>query len=165
MTVKGFTGIRTEIGPEICQTGSLATSGYFTYVWGNLVTWRSKKQKVVARSSAEAAFRGMVHGVCELLWIKRVIRDLGIKVNEPMSLYCDNQAAVKIANNPVQHDRTKHVEIDRHFIKDHLEKKTIELPFVNSEDQLADMLSKAVCKNIFHSSLDKLGMTNIHSPP
>lgn len=66
-------------------------------------------------------FRGMVHGVCELLWIKRILRDLGIEVREPMNLYCDSQAAVKIANNPVQHDRTKHVEIDRHFIKDHLE--------------------------------------------
>ena len=119
----------------------------------------------MARSSAEAEYRGMVHGVCELLWIKRILRDLGIEVSEPMNLYCDNQAAVKIANNPVQHDRTKHVEIDRHFIKDHLEKKTIKLPFVNSEEQLADMLTKAVCKNTFYSSLDKLRMTNIHSPP
>ena len=102
-----------------------STLGYFTFVGGNLITWRSKKQKLVSRSSAKAEFRGMVHGVCELLWVKRVLRDLSIGVKEAMNLYCDNQAAVKIANNPVQHDRTKHVKLDRHFIKDHLDKKTI----------------------------------------
>ncbi|KAJ9561968.1 hypothetical protein OSB04_007128 [Centaurea solstitialis] len=142
-----------------------STSGYFTFVGGNLVTWRSKKQKVVARSSAEAEYRGMVHGVCELIWIKRILRDLGIDHPDPLSLRCDNEAAVKIANNPVQHDRTKHVEVDRHFIKDHLEKRTVELPHVASKDQLADMLTKAVCGRVFQSSLSKLGMIDIHSPP
>nr|GEW34833.1 retrovirus-related Pol polyprotein from transposon TNT 1-94 [Tanacetum cinerariifolium] len=109
-----------------------STSGYFTFVEGNLVTWRSKKQKVVSRSSAEAEFRGMVHGICELLWIRRILRDLGIELTKPVKLYCDNESAVKIANNPIQHDRTKNVEIDRHFIKDHLEKRTVELPHVAS---------------------------------
>lgn len=129
------------------------------------MTWRSKKQKVVARSNVEAEFRGMVHGICELLWIRRISLDLGIYLSKPMLLYCDNEFAVKIANNPVQHDRTKHVEIDRHFIKDHLEKRTVELPHVTSKEQLADMLTKVVCGKIFESSLDKLGMINIHSPP
>ena len=147
------------------RTDGKSTSGYFTFVGGNLVTWRSKKQKVVSRSSAEAEYRGMVHGVCELLWIKRILRDIGISVVSPIKLHCDNESAVKIANNPVQHDRTKHVEIDRHFIKDHLERKTIELPHVSSEEQLADMLTKAVCGRVFKCSLDKLGMMDIHSPP
>ena len=92
------------------------------------------------------------------------MRDLGFRVDKTINLYCDNQVAVKIANNPVQHDRTKHVEIDRHFIKDHLEKKTIKLPFVNSKEQLADMLTKAVQTRVFNGSLDKLGMMDIHSP-
>lgn len=147
------------------RTDGKSTSGYFTFVGGNLVTWRSKKQKVVARSSAEAKFRGMVHEICELLWIRRILKDLDIELKTPMNLYCDNEAAVKIANNPVQHDRTKHVEIDRHFIKDHLEKKTVELPHVTSKEQLADMLTKVVCGNVFNSSLGKLGILDIHSPP
>lgn len=104
---------------------------------------------MVSRSSAEAEFQGMVHGVCEPIWIKRILLDLGVEVLIPMKLICDNQAAVKIANNPVQHDRTKHVEVDRHFIKDHLEKKTVELPYVKSKDQLADMLMKVVCGRVF----------------
>ena len=85
------------------QTDRKSTSGYFMFVGKNLVTWRSKKQKVVARSSAEAEFRGMTHGVCELLWIKRIIEELRLRHLEPMMLHCDNKAAIAIANNP-QHD-------------------------------------------------------------
>ncbi|CAJ2659174.1 unnamed protein product [Trifolium pratense] len=121
-----------------------STSGYFTFVGGNLVTWRSKKQPVVARSSAEAEFRGMALGMCELLWVKSVLADLDFEPKEAMSLHCDNTSAIEIAHNPVQHDRTKHVEIDRHFIKEKLEAGTIVFPFVRSEQQLADMLTKGV---------------------
>ena len=97
-----------------------STSGYCTFVGGNLVTWRSKKQTVVARSSAEAEFRAMAQGVCELLWIKIILTELKLAPSGSMRLYCDNKAAINIAHNPVQHDRTKHVEIDRHFIKEKL---------------------------------------------
>ena len=62
----------------------------------------------------------MAHGVYELLWIKQIVQDLGLRHLKPMLLHCNNKAAIAIANNPVQHDRTKHVEVDRHFIKDHL---------------------------------------------
>ena len=78
---------------------------------------------MVPRSSAEAKFRGMAHGVCELLWIKRILHDLGLCKKNPMILHCDNKAAIAIVNNHVQHDRTKHIEVDRHFIKDHLDKR------------------------------------------
>lgn len=89
-----------------------STSGYFTFVGGNLVTWRSKKQPVVARSSAEAEFRGISLRVYELLWIRNVLSDLGFESKETMNLYCDNTSAIAITHNPVQHDRTKHVEIN-----------------------------------------------------
>ncbi|KAL5548024.1 hypothetical protein UlMin_003255 [Ulmus minor] len=121
-----------------------STSGYFTFVGGNLVTWRSKKQPVVARSSAEAEYRGMAFGVCELLWLRNLLRDLGVNSKDTMNLYCDNTSAIEIAHNPVQHDRTKHVEVDRHFIKEKLEAGIIIFPFVKSENQLADILTKAV---------------------
>lgn len=97
-----------------------STSRYFTFVGSNLVTWRSKKQSIVARSSVEAKFKSMVHGICELLWFRMLIIELGLHVPEPMNLYCNNKAAINIAHDPVQHDKTKHVEVDRHFIKDHL---------------------------------------------
>ncbi|KAL6319268.1 hypothetical protein AAG906_013942 [Vitis piasezkii] len=117
-------------------TDRKSTAGYFTFVGGNLVTWRSKKQKVVALSSAEAEFRGMVKGI----------------------------SAIAISHNPVQHDRTKHVEVDRNFIKQNLEEKIIQLPFVKSEDQLADVLTKAVSARNFYNSLDKLGIKDIYAP-
>ncbi|KAG8496181.1 hypothetical protein CXB51_009524 [Gossypium anomalum] len=98
-----------------------STSGYCTFLGGNLVTWRSKKQNIVARSSAEAEFRAMALGICELLWLKIILEDLKIKWEGPMKLYCENKSAINIAHNPVQHDRTKHIEVDRHFIKEKLD--------------------------------------------
>ncbi|RVW57580.1 Retrovirus-related Pol polyprotein from transposon RE1 [Vitis vinifera] len=102
-----------------------STSGYFTFVDGNLVTWKSKKQNVVARSSAEAEFRGMTLGLCEALWLRLLLQDL------------------------VQHDRTKHVEVDRFFIKEKLDDKIVELPKIRSENQLANILTKAVSSQVF----------------
>lgn len=141
-----------------------STSGYFTFVGGNLVTWRSKKQKVVALSSAEAEFRGMAKGLCELLWLKRLLTEVGFPPGSAMNLFCDNKAAIDISHNPIQHDRTKHVEVDRHFIKQNLEEKIIQFPFVKSEDQLADILTKAVSSRAFYDSLDKLGVRDIYAP-
>ena len=81
-----------------------------------------------------------------------------------MNLYCDNRDTIQIAQNPVQYDRTKYVEIDRHFIKEKLEAKIVKLPFMKSEDQLADVLIKAVFSRVFYNSLDKLGIENIYAP-
>ena len=94
-----------------------STSGYFTFVRGNLVTWRSKKQEVVALTSAEAKFRGMAKGLCELLWLRRLLTEIGFTPSSEMNLFCDNKATVDISHNPIQHDYTKQVEVDRHFIK------------------------------------------------
>ena len=98
-----------------------STSGYFTFVGGNLVTWRSKKQKVVPLSRAEVEFRGMAKGLCELLWLRNLLTEVGFPLRSAMNLLCDNKAAIDISHNPIQHDCTKHVEVDRHFIKHNLE--------------------------------------------
>ncbi|KAJ0455580.1 putative RNA-directed DNA polymerase [Helianthus annuus] len=137
-----------------------STSGYFTLVGGNLVTWRSKKQKVVALSSAEAEFRGIARGLAEVLWIRKLLNEIGFHQNEASRIMCDNKAAIQISENPVQHDRTKHVEVDRHFIKEKIETGIIELPFVRSQNQLADILTKAVNENIFNHCLNKLSIRN-----
>uniref|UniRef100_A0A803MPM2 Uncharacterized protein n=1 Tax=Chenopodium quinoa TaxID=63459 RepID=A0A803MPM2_CHEQI len=108
-----------------------STSGYFTLAGGNLVTWRSKRQKVVVMSSAEAEFRGIAKGITEVLWLIKILSELGYAPKRSYKLYYDNMATIRVSENPVQHDRTKHVEIDRHFIKDSLEAKVISLPFVS----------------------------------
>ena len=137
-----------------------STSGYFTFVGGNLVTWKSKKQKVVALSSAEAEFRCIKNGLMEVLWLKRLMSELGLVSQKACQLFCDNKAAISIVENPVQHDRTKHVEVDRHFIKENIESGVVEFPFVRSEDQLADILTKAVGAKNFSKVLDKLSVGN-----
>ncbi|RVW81474.1 Retrovirus-related Pol polyprotein from transposon RE1 [Vitis vinifera] len=141
-----------------------STSGYFTFVSSNLVTWKSKKQNVVARSSAEAEFRGMTLRLCEALWLRLLLQDLGYLSRQPIQLFCDNKAACNIAHNPVQHDRTKHVEVDRFFIKEKLDDKIVELLKIRSEDQLADILTKTVSSQVFSKILDKLGMCDIYAP-
>ena len=89
-----------------------STSGYSSYVWVNLVTWRSKKQSVVSRSSAEAAFRSLAPGIYEGIWMQKLLNELGISTEKPIKMFYDNQAAISIAKNPVHHDRTKHIKID-----------------------------------------------------
>ncbi|RVW83633.1 Retrovirus-related Pol polyprotein from transposon RE1 [Vitis vinifera] len=141
-----------------------STSGYCTYVWGNLVTWRRKKQSVVARSSAEAEVRAMAHGICQGIWLKRLLEELQFAPHGPMKLMCDNQAAISIAKNPVHHDRTKHVEIDRHFIREKIEQKIIEVDYIPTRQQIADIMTKVVPRTQFDILLSKLGMINIHCP-
>ncbi|KAK2967357.1 hypothetical protein RJ640_026371 [Escallonia rubra] len=94
------------------QLNMKSTSGYLIFVEGNLVTWRSKKHKVVTRSSAEAEFQSMAYGLCELLWIKGVLKDLGIECSRPISLFCDNKSAIEIAQNPssLYHEKGDAVE-------------------------------------------------------
>ena len=161
-------GLVLEAYTDADYAGSLvdrrSTSGYCTFLGGNLVTWRSKKQNVVARSSAEAEFRAMAQGVCELLWLKIILEDLKIRWDGPMRLYCDNKSAISIAHNPVQHDRTKHIEVDRHFIKEKLESGLICTPYVTTQGQLADVLTKGLNSTVFQNIISKLGMENTYSP-
>ncbi|KAF6158145.1 hypothetical protein GIB67_014939 [Kingdonia uniflora] len=81
-----------------------------------------------------------------------------------MNLHCDNKTSIMIAQNPIQHDRMKHVEVDRLFIRENIDKGCISFPFVKSEDQLADILTKGVCGRIFNDMIDKLGMIHIYAP-
>jgi hypothetical protein len=141
-----------------------STSGYCVFVGGNLVSWRSKKQVVVARSTAEAEYRAMALGLCEMLWLKSLLKELRLLRNETMMLHCDNIAAINIANNPVQFDRTKHVEIDRFFIKEKLDSGILKLEYVKSRSQLADCFTKGLGPSDHELSCNKMGMLDIFRP-
>ena len=106
----------------------------------------------------------MAQGVCELLWIKIILTELRLAPSESMKLYCDNKTAINIAHNPVQHNRTKHVEIDKHFIKEKLRESLICTPFVKIGDQLTDVLTKMIASRPFYHILSKLGMRDIFAP-
>lgn len=130
-----------------------STSGYITFLGGNLVTWRSKKQTVVAHSSAEAELRALALGLCEGLWIKSVLKDLHqLNSDLTINVYCDNVSAIHMAENPVHHDKMKHVEIDRHFIREKMEYQTLIIKHIYSSDS----------PGLFHKLLSKLGCTNIY---
>ncbi|XP_057505369.1 uncharacterized mitochondrial protein AtMg00810-like [Actinidia eriantha] len=127
-----------------CLNDRRSTSGYCSFVFGNLVTWRSKKQPVVARSSAEAELRSTALGICEALWLKQLLEELHIPQQSPIIIWCDNKAAISISHNPVHHDRTKHVEIDRHFIKEKIDEGILKISYVPTTQQAADILTKAL---------------------
>ncbi|CAN6695941.1 unnamed protein product [Malus baccata var. baccata] len=93
-----------------------STTGFCTFVRGNLVTWKSKKQTIIARSSAEVEYRAMAATSYELIWLKGLLSELRFTSMAHMSLYCDNQAAMHIASNPVFHEMTKYIEVDCHYI-------------------------------------------------
>ena len=90
---------------------SFLAFGYCTFVWGNLVTWRSKKHSVVTRSNAKVGYRAMSLRICEKIWLQKVLSNLHQECETPMKLFCDNKVAISIANNLVQHGRIKHVEM------------------------------------------------------
>ena len=134
------------------------------FVWGNLVTWQSEKQSLVARSNAETKFRGMAHRICEGIWPKRLLSELLISIEGPMNLLCDNQAAISITKNPIHHDQTKHVKIDHHFIKEKIDSGIIALLHTPTRHQILNILTKALPWTNFEDLSSNLGMINIYNP-
>ena len=129
-----------------------------------MVTWRSKKQTIVVRSTAKAELRLVAHEICEVLWLKILLEELEVMVKLPLRIYCDNKVAINISHNLVHHNRTKHVEVDRYFIKEKIEDGTICMTYVPTTKQAADVLTKGLPRPLFEKLIDKLGMFNLYSP-
>lgn len=106
----------------------------------------------------------MATTTCELKWLKGLLLSLGVHHNTSMRLYCDSQAALHIATNPVFHERTKHIKIDCHFVRDEIQNDSIRPSYVPTHAQLADIFTKALGGRHFDSFLHKLGIRNLHAP-
>ena len=124
-------------------TNKRSTSRYCVFIGGNLISWKSRKQDVVARSNVEAEYRAIALATCELIWLKHLLQELRFENNEQMKLICDNQVALHISSNPVFHEMTKHIEVDCHFIREKIASGCMTTSFVNSNDQLADIFTKS----------------------
>uniref|UniRef100_A0A2N9HJ51 Reverse transcriptase Ty1/copia-type domain-containing protein n=1 Tax=Fagus sylvatica TaxID=28930 RepID=A0A2N9HJ51_FAGSY len=120
-----------------------STTGYCFLLGSSLISWRSKKQSVVACSSTKAEYHALADATSELLWLRWLLTDMGAPQTTSTPIHCDNRSAIHITHNDVFHERTKHIEIDCHFIRHHLQQSALHLLSVSSEDQLADVFTKS----------------------
>ena len=119
---------------------------------------------MVARNSVEEKFRVLAHGICEGIWIRKILEELKISLTTLIRIYCDNKAAISIDHNPVLHDRTKHIEVDKHFIEEKIKAGTICVPYLPTLEQIVNVLTKGLPKNQFDRLIDKLAMEDIFKP-
>ncbi|GJZ77822.1 retrovirus-related pol polyprotein from transposon TNT 1-94 [Tanacetum coccineum] len=134
-----------------------STSGSMQLLGDRLVSWSSKRQKSAAISSTEAEYIALSDCCAQILWMRSQLTDYGFGFNK-IPMYCDNKSAIALCCNNVQHSRSKHIDIRFHFIKEHVENGVIELYFVNTEYQLADIFTKALGQKRIEFLINKLGM-------
>jgi len=147
-----------------CVDTRKSVTGFLVYLGNTLITWRSKKQTIVSRSSCEVEYKALAQTVCEIQWLAQLMHDLNLPIAQHASVYCDNTYAIKIANNPVFHERTKHIEVDCHTIREKIQQGLIKLLPVRTNHQLADILTKALPPGVFSQINSKLGSHNIYCP-
>ncbi|KAJ0688424.1 putative RNA-directed DNA polymerase [Helianthus annuus] len=147
-----------------CLDTRKSVTGFCIFLGQNLVSWKSKKQSTVSRSTGEAEYRAMCSATCELVWIVNVLNELNVKCNLPIQVFCDSSAAMSIAANPVFHERTKHFEIDLYFLREKVSNGFIVTTKVESEDQLADIFTKGLSITQHDVFCGRLGLLDLFKP-
>jgi hypothetical protein len=136
------------------------STGAFIFMLGNSpISWQSKRQNTVALSSTEAEYIATKEVTKEAIWLRRLFADLGHPQDSPTTLYEDNTATIALARNPRQHNRTKHIDIQYHFIREYVANNTVKIEHIESKDQLADLLTKGLNREKFNTLFPRLGLT------
>jgi hypothetical protein len=110
----------------------------------NLISWSARKQATVSRSSTEAEYKAIANATAEIMWIQTLLKEIGIQVPATAKLWCDNLGAKYLSSNPVFHARTKHIEVDYHFVRERVLRRLLQIDFVPTGDQVADGFTKAI---------------------
>ena len=145
-----------------CPDSRRSTSGYCVYYGDSLISWSSKRQTTVSRSSAEAEYRAVAHAVAECCWLRQLLQELHRPLRSATLVYCDNVSAIYMSSNPVQHRRTKHIEIDIHFVRERVSLGEVRVLHVPSSLQFADVMTKGLPTQLF---LDFRSSLCVREPP
>nr|GEV39392.1 ribonuclease H-like domain-containing protein [Tanacetum cinerariifolium] len=145
-----------------CPTTRRSTSGYCVFLGNNLFSWSSMRQPMLSRSSAEAEYRGVANDVDDTCWLRNLLRELHTSLSSAMLVYYDNVSAVYLSCNPVQHQRTKHIEIDIHFVRDLVSAGQVCVLHVPSRYQFADIFTKGLPSALFEEFRSSL---SVRCPP
>ena len=152
-------GLRTYSFHAGCKIDMKSITGTCQFLENKLVSWFSKKQNFVSTSTAEAKYIAAGSCCVQILWMRNQLFDYRLNIDK-ISIFRDNTSAISITENPVQHSRTKHIDIKYHFIREHVMNGIVELHFVPSEKQIADIFTKPLDESTFTRLVSELGMLN-----